>query len=173
MWEIIQLYLHQILVSLRILRDYRVPLKLVVLGGDEWHYGMVQTAMMEVQKFYRDKADIIWQVDYDHRPDAVPNTETIRAYATMKDDPTPTLYVITYLATSPEGWRGAWAGPFGWVGGAPGARLLGHELGHCLSLKHTSTGLMHPKTDGQLSSALLTPQEIEAMRQQARVYRRG
>lgn len=167
MWGIIQRLLHPIYVYFNAIR---VPLKVVVLGGNVVEVGLLQTEMKKVQRWYRDKAAIIFQPDYDHRPDTYRNERDIRAYHSIMDDPIPTLYVLTSLSRLEGDAVGQWAGAFGYTSRRPWANLLAHELGHFLSLPHQSGTFMAQGTEGNFGQ--ITLEQVEAMRREARLYGR-
>jgi len=63
------------------------------------------------------------------------------------------------LATSTTGVVGAWASPFGSCNvsiardSRRNARLIAHELGHCIGLQHQLTGVMKPSNAATLPTS--------------------
>ncbi len=158
----------------RYFRTMRLPLLIVVINGSDTDLGLIQTAVRNMQRWYRDKVDIVWRVDYDRRTVSNFQEWEIRGYQSQMDDPVPAIYVICDLDLLDGGNWGRTNGQSVLIAGKGKniAELFAHELGHILSLRHQSGTFMNSQTpDTPNTFRFVASDQVESMRREARLYR--
>lgn len=170
--QVIQIYLG-IIINLLMFRNYiRVPLKVVILSGNEYETGLVQTHMTAVNRWYRDNCRITLNLDYDlRRSDSVPFAD-IHKYQLDKDDPVPTMYILPYTSVIDSNQSlGLWNNSSVLISsdGMKWRELYAHEIGHIFGLKHQENTFMNPITKHS-DIGNITREQINEAQNGARLY---